>query len=424
MKMKIEINPQKVYAAILAYMISFLSLITLVNGITGAIGWDTALDSYIFFAILIGLFLIGICSLLFENIKTRVDCLIVFAFFICAYLFSLILFPQNSKYLFTTPTDFFGNPIYTLFVLSLPGYLFARYLKDYTLFCSIMRKYAYVVVILSVIVFFFMRDSFSAQYLSFAYNMLFHLLLLVFYKPKRGRILHYIIVVFGIFVFVIGGARGALVAFVVCCVAYILLANKRTIKKILLTVSAGIVACVFMIMKNEILALLVPWLTKMNINSRTIEKMLASEMWNSSGRDEIAKELFTNINIFGHGMMGDRVLCSGLYAHNMFLEIICDFGIILGVVLSLTIIVVIAVGVLKKTQRNQAWIILLVSTGFLKLMLSGSFLNIEPAFYVLMGFCVNSFMENKAEDDKVIKEDVYANEISPQKRNYRSFGKH
>lgn len=412
MRMIVKIEPQKVYASIIAYMLSFLGLITLVNSINNEIGLVTALDSYIFISILLGMFLVGFYTLLRENNKPQVDCFLVPAFFVCSYLLSMVWFPQNSRYLFTSLTDFLGNPIYTLFVLSLPGYIFARHLKDYSLFCSIMRKYAYVVVVLSVVVFLFMRDSFATQYMSFSYNMLLHLLFLIFYKPKKGKVWHNIIVALGVFVFVVGGARGALISFVVCCVAYILITRKRTIQNAVVTIIASGGVCAFFVMKNEILTLILPLLTKMGIDSRNIKMILASELMDSSGRNDIAEEVAKNINVFGHGMMGDRVVCSGLYAHNLFLELICDFGIILGFVLSLLITVVVVVGVLRKIKSNQAWIVLLLSTGFLKLMLSGSFLGLEPAFYVLMGLCANSFMENKA-DDEVVKENVCADKVSP-----------
>ena len=402
MKMEIRINPQKIYASIIAYMMSFLSLITLINGISNEIGVVTELDSYLFVVILLVLFLIGFYSLLFENFKSRVDCLIILVFFVSAYLFSLVWFPRNSKYLFTALTDFFGNPLYTLFVLSLPGYLFARYLRDYSLFCRTMKRYAYIVVGLSIIVFFFMKNSFATQYLSFSYNMLLHLLFLVTYKPKKGILWHNIVVVLGVFVFVVGGSRGALLSFAICCVAYILITRRHTIKSLIITIIAGSGVCVFLIMKNQILASLLFLLTKMNIDSRTIRMMLADEMLSSSERNEIANELIKNINVFGHGIAGDRVVGSGVYAHNLFLELIFDFGVIFGTALSITIIAIVAVGVLRKIKNNQAWMVLLLSTGLLKLMLSGSFLDLEPAFYVLIGLCVNSFMENRL-DQKVVE---------------------
>lgn len=401
--MKIEIYPQKVYASIIAYMISFLPLITLVNGVTGWIGFSTSWDSYICILILLCMYIIGLYLLLFKGTRPRVDCLILLAVLVCLYLSSKVCFPENGKYLFTDLTDFFGNPLYTIFLLSLPGYFFARNLSDYTLFCNIMRKYAYVIVGLSVIVFFFMRDSFVTQYLSFSYNMLLHLLFLVFYKPQKGLVWHRIIVALGVFVFVVGGARGALASFIVCFAAYFLMTKRHMIKNIAITVTAGCGVSVFMIMKNEILALLLPLLTEMNIDSRTIKMMLASDILDSSGRDGIAEKVIDNLNILGHGMMGDRVICSGLYAHNLFLELMCDFGIILGAVLSLIIVAVIVIGVLRKVKCNQPWIILLLSTGFLKLMLSSSYLDVEPAFYILMGLCVNSFLESSA-GGQIIKE--------------------
>lgn len=406
-----EMNAQKVYASILAYMMSFLSLTTLVNGITNEVGLTTSLDSYVCIALLIGMFLVGFYFLLLRNAEVKADTLIVLAFFACAYLSSMILFPQNKGYLFTNLTDFFGNPIYSIFLLSLPGYLFARHLKEYSLFCGIMRRYAYAVVALSVIVFFFTEDSFVTQYLSFSYNMLLHLLFLIFYKPQRGIIWHNILVALGMFVFIVGGSRGSLVSGAFCCVVYMLVTKRYAIQNVIITLLASCVLFVFMIMKNEILSSLLSWTTKMNIDSRTIRMILTSEMLNTSGRDEIALKVLKSINIFGHGMMGDRVVCSGVYAHNLFLELMCDFGVMLGLILSVIIIAVVGIGVIKKIKHNQSWMILMLSTGFLKLMLSGSFLDIEPAFYILLGLCVNSIMENGT-DDKAAEKNLCANKVS------------
>ena len=148
--------------------------------------------------------------------------------------------------------------------------------------------------------------------------------------------------------FVFGGARGALISFCVCCVAYFFVTNKQKIKNITIIIIASCSGCAILIMKNEILSLLLLLLTKMNIQSRTLRFILSAELMSSSGIDEIAQDVISNINIWGNGLMGDRVVASGLYAHNLFLEIICDFGIIVGLILSLTILVVIGVGVLKK----------------------------------------------------------------------------
>ena len=419
MRMSGKIRSQNVYSNILTYIISFLSFITIANGITNEIGLQTAWDSYILVAVLVISLLIGFYALLFENAELQTDILIVVIFFLCSYLMSIICFPQNNKYLFTTWSDLFGNPVYSIFVLSLPAYVFARNLRDYSLFCYTMRKSAYIVVGLSVVVFLFMKDSFATQYMSFSYNMLLHLLFLVFYKPQKNILWHNILVALGLFVFVVGGARGALVSFIICAMAYFLVTKGHTARKLIISLIVAIGAIAFIIMRNEIFTLILPWLTKMNINSRTIKMMISADILNSSGRDEIAEEVMKNINLFGHGMMGDRVVCSGVYAHNIFLELICDFGIVVGFILSLIILVILVKGIMKKIRWNHAWIILVSSTGFFKLMLSGSFLDFEPAFFVLMGFCVNSFMENKT-DGEIIEENIRDDKIPTEKCSYRT----
>ena len=110
-----------------------------------------------------------------------------------------------------------------------------------------------------------------------------------------------------------------------------------------------------------------------------------------SGRLEIQKELIRQIKInpFGYGLGGDRVF-TGWYAHNIFLELIVQFGIFIGGFLCVFLVYIVISSLRKARAEMQILSILLlfICTGLIKLLISGSYL-IEPYFFLLLGFAIS-----------------------------------
>ena len=130
------------------------------------------------------------------------------------------------------------------------------------------------------------------------------------------------------------------------------------------------------------------------INSRTLSQIVEGSFLKSYGRTNIRETLIAGITespFIGYGLWGDRFVTlnyghgKASYAHNIILEIITQFGVILGIFLIIALLWLI----IKKiyyNNRSYYFVILLcvIPSGLIKLFFSGSYLN-EPYFFFLMG---------------------------------------
>lgn len=396
--MKIIFNTKYIYSLIIAYMLSFLAFLNLGNEILNVLGLKTQLDTIILYVGLVALEVLGLIFVLKDIRHFKIDILFIFLFFALSYFASAMIYPDNAERIFTSWSDYFHNPVYLLFIYSLPGYYFVRQLNDYKYFYSIMKVFSYIVVVMSVIVFFFAKGSSASQYMTFSYNMLIQLFFLIIYKPKKLKLLHYIVVGFGVFVFVFGGARGAMLSLIVAGLIMYFLYHKSTIKNVVVSIAIVTVGVLFSIFKNFILAFIANILKSMEIDSRTFEFLLSGELLSDSNRSLLYELTVKNITVPGKGVMSDRVILDS-YPHNLFLEFLIQYGYILGLILIVAVCLLLVFSLFNRNNPEFFLILLLLPCGFFKLMLTGSYLNQEPAFYILLGICVNS----------ILRSSIYAN---------------
>lgn len=387
--MKIRLDKQKLYSWIIVYMLSFLAFLNLGNELLNLIGIRVIWDTVLLYGLLVGLILIGIVLCIKDYNRFKIDVFFVILFFLTFYSVSTLINPKNAVYLFTSWMDYSTNPVYVIFLYSLPGYIFMRKLKQYDYLILYMKYFSYIVVCMSILVFLFSRDSAAAQYMTFSYNMLTQLFFLIVYTPNKNRTVHYIIVACGIFVFLFGGARGATIALLIAGIMFYLLSHKLTSKTIGVIFLTTICVGFFIIFKKQILVAISELLEIFSLNSRTFYMLLNGEILSDSNRLELYQIAWENIGILGKGFMGDRVILKS-YPHNLFLEILVQFGWIVGLIIWCFICYCIIGGLFKKEKAEFVFICLLIPCGFIKLMMTGSYLNQEPAFYILMGLCINS----------------------------------
>lgn len=399
------INPQirqKIYSFIIAYMVSFLGLLNCVNAITNEFGFTTSIDTILCYGILLLTIVLGVVVIVIEG-QIKKDLLLLIALLFVAYIATYIFFPTNRACMFTEITDLTENPLYILVLYSVTGFVFARYLNTYVYLKKYLFVLSYVVVGISIIVYFFIPESDANQYMTLSYNMLLQLSFLIMNIPLRGKILHYIFILIGSFVIVVGGARGAALALLVELILILLLKRNSHLKKILGISILSICILVIVVFYNNILDLVGNWLNISELDSRTLELLLKPMDDISSGRFDIQIYLLKDWTILGKGLYGDRVLLKSsllfgkdaAYAHNLFVEWIVDFGVVAGGMLSCTFIILLINAM--KNKKNDVWpyIIVFVPTGFIHLMFSGSYLNQSPSFYILLGLCVNSLIEER-----------------------------
>ena len=240
-----------------------------------------------------------------------------------------------------------------------------------------------------MLIFFLVFNKGEAQYnMAASYQLLF----CVTFQLNEFNISHGIHKVIHILVFVVGtsliliyGARGPLLCLIIYTVLLFLIENRLNAKTLFLfiLIVAGILLIMFKF--NIILRLLIDLLDKYELHSRTLNQLLQSEILNDSGRSyyrNITKEYINAKPLFGYGASSDVSLIGG-YPHSFLLELMFDFGIPVGVLFYLTIVFIVISTLFQKRGSGRSLMIIFISTGFVMLFLSGTYLQNQYIFMLL-----------------------------------------
>ncbi|HBD63799.1 MAG TPA: hypothetical protein DC038_05110, partial [Clostridiales bacterium] len=187
---------------------------------------------------------------------------------------------------------------------------------------------------------------------------------------------------------------------ILCTIIFVLLKvfkkknviNKKNIVQFALIFSLGIIA---MISYRNILIALNDFLTERGINSRNIHLFLESGVY-LSGRENIYEDVFHAIYmnpILGLGLAGDRVIIDS-YAHNLFLELVLDFGVFIGFIIIFILFFLITKSFMTRNKENYDMIIIWFSLGFVHLFISSSYL-IDIKFWIFVGLLLNTITKSK-----------------------------
>ncbi len=154
-----------------------------------------------------------------------------------------------------------------------------------------------------------------------------------------------------------------------------------------------IVAIVFIstiINKEELLRIFSNMVSSLGIQSRTMDSLVSGSFSSANGRDkiyQIAVDLIKSGGPMGYGFYGDRPHIGPRfrwgYCHNIALEILVQFGYILGVMLLLILIYNIVKFFIRCNSKNSQIIFVTIFISTLRLLVSNSFWY-EPWFWALI----------------------------------------
>lgn len=199
---------------------------------------------------------------------------------------------------------------------------------------------------------------------------------------------------------VASGARGPLVCVIFAAILMILgKADLKSVKwwsLIIICVLLGISVYSYY---EEILYILIRIFNEMNISTRTLNALLTESFTQSSDRDVLMNGVWkgSQSNPLGTGLFRDRqflrpylgkvVSSEGTYAHNFFLECILQYGVIFGVVIIIIVVRLLIKSFFYVKGNKEQFIcyVVLVSSGFFPLMVSGSYLQWKN-FYLMIGY--------------------------------------
>jgi O-antigen ligase len=318
--------------------------------------------------------------------------------------------------------EFLPNIAFWLFIICLPTAQFYLAIKDKAIFLNMLILSGYYQLFLGLVIFTSMILTTPTYDMVFSYLMLVPIVILT-YKMLfiDFRLIDFGLILLAIISVVALGSRGPLLSYFIYLILLIFnyLINERLKAKsfILLLISTALIS-VFLLNFNYFIEQINIFLLSQGIQSRSIYLLLSDNIDFSTGRSEIFSDTINNIilnPILGHGIAGDRVFLNGTYPHNIFLEILAQFGIILGGISSLILLTYWFKSVfLNKNKTNQHLAIIFAGLGLISLFFSGSYLT-SSNFWLFMAICISSvhFTKHKlsfGNSEKLITEKVVPNE--------------
>lgn len=317
---------------------------------------------------------------------------IFFVYFVSIFIFlnHYLFFSQNRGYI--------EELIFPFFFMCLPMFVYALTVKNWLVLKEIMKKASVIVFvcgfILSLLIFMGMVkiDSYS---MAFSYYMLLPTIIFLDELIERLSIPALFISSISILSILAVGSRGP----VLCIAVFIVLKlikpsvylrlSKIKMYLIFIFVTFSIFV---MINLQSILLFLYKWLQQFGLNSRSIILFLSEEV-HLSGRASLYDEVLSEIvrhPIEGIGIAGDRRLLNGAYVHNIFLELLANFGVLIGMIVIIFLVAMIISIFFVKSELTYNMLIIWVSLGFVSLFVSGSYL-IDTGFWTFLGLLMSSF---------------------------------
>ena len=249
--------------------------------------------------------------------------IVVFKFYIFTLIIliiHLILFPKNADYLINDSLRF-------LLPIVIPTALCVYSVTDLNVFYRVLKCVGWILFLLSL-AFLWLVVNGDIMVINYNMSLGYGLILgsVVLYQCKN---IFSVLASFTIIVIVtFFASRGPLLVFV-AYVLYDLLFNKSRLRYFILAVLLALISSI---------TIIISYFDSIGIQSRTLNKIMESSLVDSSGRDVIYSDFINILNdnpIMGIGLWGDRVVLQGAYCHNIFLEILLNFGYPIGILIIL-----------------------------------------------------------------------------------------
>lgn len=375
------------------YIICFFPILSFSNTVGNSLFGDNfSIDSITVFLGLIFFISISLFIILLKHKFQQTHLILIL--FITGYLINFIVYPDLWGLAFTNFSNITANPFF-YFIIGLVSFLIALKIKNFEIFYIYLVFSSKLIIPLSILEYFYLiNDGREVQYLVYSYKILLFItvLLLRFFESKDWTA--GIIGLFGLLFILLIGSRGAFVSCISSILVFFILGGYFNLrKKIIMFFTSTFLLIVLWLNIENIIFFLVSLANRFQLNSRTLSLIVEGNVTIDSGRTEIISKFWNNLSFFGEGLYSDYV--DGSYAHNLFVEILYQWGIIYGTIVIAFILYFFLKGIRSSDPYRRFVIISLLSVGFFKLMFSNSYL-MEVNFWILLGFCLSSL---KKEDN-------------------------
>lgn len=330
--------------------------------------------------------------------RVQIDSLFLVLFFVIAWSLALL---SNTDYL-----NFYLDIGYRLFFISIPSYILVRCIKDYTQ----LKKFLIIVSVLITISMFISMFIFNVNEdvrysQTTGYILLPAAVISANTLFKKFSLMYLANIMIALFLIIASGARGPLICFGMFIATKIVLESiigiKRMITVLLIGTSLSIAISIYW---SNIIFEINRIIIEYGFSDRIILSIIDNKIFFDPARNllrDFSLTIILNNPFWGTGIASERLLLSrmmgessaeaiGWYPHNFFLEILLQFGIILGIAILLFFVYLLITAFLKNKDKDMKDILIIfLAAGFYPLLLSGSYLQ-SPLFFAFIGFCINA----------------------------------
>lgn len=377
---------KKISVAIMSSL-AILTIQYLILTYFNLIGTSNASRIQLLSKMFVGFFYIIALPIVFKRNKFKFAGVYFISIFI--FLLNYLFFRENWIYLKTI--------IFPFFFTCLPSLIYSYSINDWSVLKDIMRKTSLIVFIVGAIIgaLVFTNRAFVGVYsMALSYYMLLPTIVYMDEFLEKFTVRSIIIVLISLIIILALGSRGAIMCFGVFVILKLITTKKKlNYKTILIYIIIIALVIIILLFLDTILENLNNFLLQFGIHSRSIHLFLRDDVY-LSGRDYLYEEMIEQIKnnpIFGIGLAGDRRVIGG-YAHNIIIEILANFGIILGSILVFLLAIITFKTLFSKNKEVSNFIAIWFSIGFIHLMVSSSYL-IDFKFWVFIGLAIKGIKE-------------------------------
>ena len=340
MKYGYRINKQRKESLFYYFILLFMShkdLMTLNKIFMGGGGTYAVFRSFIYIALVLlgGISIIKISKMKKDVLK---EVLAIYFIFIVLTLITYFFSPDSMR-IINEEGLFLG-----VFFYAMIAYPLLRIVDDWDAFYHVLRKFAYAVVAYGTII--LVTSTVGSAYMGFSYAILLYVLVLLYDGIFKKNKVSLVFGIVGTIVNVLGGTRGSLISigFIILC----FFVYERKWKRVAFL--ASIIILLYLVY-DHLFEYMSDLASALGVNSRTLSALKGINMDSltyGNGRETITKVSFALIsqNLLGYGFLGERApICNSIwwfgtngYAHNLFLEIVLQFGVFFGAILILLLI--------------------------------------------------------------------------------------
>lgn len=306
--------------------------------------------------------------------------------FFLIYIINITFFPANNK--------FINESIFSILTSCLPYFLLALNISDFEDLFYRMRLYSPYYIILAwfliVLTYLVVFNNTELNYMQVAYAVILPISIigiLLLYEKKTWLVVLYVMSLVGL-LFI--GCRGAFLAIIASFfISNFLVDNKKRGGGYYVLI---ILIILFLLYYQNIILLLGGILSSLGFNSRILLMFQTGGLFESASREELRGVLFSQMVADGYpmyGLFGDRFITQSkgyeaIYAHNIIVEFLVDFGLLVGGILLLCLLFLIIKVIKSSHGKVRSIITMFVTLCVTKLLFSNSYL-IDPLFYCMLG---------------------------------------